>query len=76
MQTYSAVFKSKPSVVRSLPSASMLRSGSVIRITPNKPNKPYGSDASSSLSSIKGIAVAFRKPDACCVKVKSFLPCA
>lgn len=47
--TYSAVFKSKPNVVRSLPSASMLRSGSVIRITPSSPNSPYESPDLTSL---------------------------
>ena len=47
--TYSAVFKSKPKVVRSLPSASMLRSGSVILITPSNPNSPYESPDFTSL---------------------------
>lgn len=40
--TYSGALRSSPSVVKSVPSANMLRSGSVIRITPNNPNKPYG----------------------------------
>jgi hypothetical protein len=38
--THSGVFKSNPKVVKSLPRANILKSGSVIRITPNRPNKP------------------------------------
>lgn len=37
----SALSRLSPIVVRSDPSASMLRSGSVIRITPNNPKRPY-----------------------------------
>ena len=38
--TYSAAFKFNPSVVKSQPRASVFKSGSVIRITPNNPIKP------------------------------------
>ena len=41
--TYSGEFKFNPKVVRSLPNANMLKSGSVILITLNNPSKPNSS---------------------------------
>ncbi len=37
---YSGEFKLSPSVVKSVPKANVLRSGSVMRITLRRPNKP------------------------------------
>lgn len=37
---YSAEFKLRPSVVKSIPKAKVVKSGSVIRITLNNPIKP------------------------------------
>jgi len=39
-RAYSGEFKFSPSVVRSVPSASVLRSGSVMRMTLSNPSKP------------------------------------
>jgi len=40
LNTFSGELRCRPSVVRSVPSASVVRSGSVIRMTPSRPSRP------------------------------------